>query len=172
MKNRKSNDIMINERGYAMIEVVFAITVIAILASVVLPKIEAAFKTVYVDYEIRNLYGEMRFMQAANRISSFKTNEGWGISAAYRPFMIVTGSNRSSYSLYIGSSTSIRRHYLAPNFRLEQIYNIIANRKGTLSTSLNKDDQKRFKITYNGEVCTPVIIYDTLGRFRITHNDY
>ncbi|MBR1398040.1 MAG: type II secretion system protein [Selenomonadaceae bacterium] len=77
MKNRKSNDIMINERGYAMIEVVFAITVIAILASVVLPKIEAAFKTVYVDYEIRNLYGEMRFMQAANRISSFKTNEGW-----------------------------------------------------------------------------------------------
>ena len=172
MKNRKSNDITIKERGYAMIEVVFAITVIAILASAVLPKIEAAFKTVYVDYEIRNLYGEMRFMQAANRITSFNPNNGWGISVAYRPFMIVTGSNRSSYSLYIGSSTSIRRHYLAPNFRLEQIYNIIANRKGTLSTSLNKDDQKRFKITYNGEVCTPVIIYDTLGRFRITHNDY
>ena len=120
-----------------MVEVILTITLIAVIAAIVLPNISNAFKGVYVNYEMLNLYGEMRFIRSANRLTSYNKQDIFleqTINESNTGNFLIKSDNKKQYALYNGN-TSLREHTLSPNFLFETKLLISASRAGTISNA-------------------------------------
>lgn len=55
------------QRGFATLEIIFALIVIAVLMTVALPNVKRIIDRAALDYETKSLYSELRFLQSLNR---------------------------------------------------------------------------------------------------------
>lgn len=111
------------ERGLAMIETVIATTVIAILASIALPKVSRMLDEVCVDYEIRCLHSMIHYTQSASRISQyntfkFTTPSGYGMPTI--ECRVFTDASPQYYCVRkLNASERIKEnHYLERNVKI------------------------------------------------------
>ena len=161
--------LILNERGYAMIEIVFLISIIAIFSSLAIPNVFNSFKTVYVEYEIRNLYGELRFMQTASRIMNFNNEDIFQNAMSNKKIVyLYTNIFDDKYSLVIRSDL-IRKHNLAPNFTFNNKDHVRFLNEGIMH--VDKGVRGNIFLKRNSEDCKPLIKFDSVGRIRIIYNN-
>lgn len=160
--------ILKNERGYAIIEVVLLTAVIAILSSIVLPKVNEGFKSVYADYLMKSLYIELRFMQSASRINSYSTDDVFKVYKPFKTFRARSSNENRNYRVRIGDSNEpVRIYHLRPNFNFERDFSFTTSPKGTLSDSRSSSsNSNHVKLQFDSKVCGSIIVFDSVGRIR------
>ena len=165
---------MLNESGYALIEIVFLFAVIAILSSIVVPKIGNELHIAQADYLMKSLYSELRFMQAARRTSAYEEKSVFPTSKRMKSLSIISGNTNKRYIIRFNNDEEIRRYNLPPNFSFENNFlitvgdnDILSNAflDGGYSGNIKLIDNKTHK-TYK-----PFIIFDSVGRLRFSNGD-
>lgn len=163
-----------NERGFAMIETVFATMILGILAATIIPQAARALDETYVDQEIRGLHSAMHYTQSSARLTSYKSF-GLGAPTGYAnksvEFMFVkvnNGSDDDRYSVrgLVNNQTPVQ---LKEYRRLERgfaINSALSNRirftfDGNLSAVANGD----IKIV-KGDILRRLVLIQS-GRARI-----
>ena len=161
-----------NEKGYALIEVVFLITVIAILSSIVIPKISSELKIAHADYLMKSLYSEIRFMQTAKRMSTYKESIILPISKTSKSFVLVSSDKSKQFRLRMGNSEEIRKYKLPSYFSFENDFFISAKDEGIIYDSFS-NSSNHIKLIDNStnKAYKPFIIFDSVGRIRFSNND-
>ena len=78
------------QKGFATLEVVIAVFVISLLFSCAVPNAARIVDRVSLDYEIKRLYTDMRFLQSHERMTSMRDSHGFDESPKSQVRMIVT----------------------------------------------------------------------------------
>ena len=167
-------NIMRNEKGYAFIEIVFLVAIIAILSSIVVPKISNEFQIAQADYLMKSLYSELRFMQAARRTSAYEDKSFFPTSKKMKSLSLISGNTNKRYSVRFNNDEEIRRYNLPPNFSFENNFFIAVMDGGILSNSvLNGGYSGNIKLINNKthKVYKPFIVFDSVGRVRFSNGD-
>ena len=151
------------ERGYALIEAVFLVSVIAILFSILVPKISASLRTVQADYFMKSLYSELRFIQAARRLIP-NDEDIFNVKFSAEQFL-VTSTNQN---IRLKINNEIYRKYKMPsNFHFEKDFSMFVTSKGILKNSKASDSTSdTIKLKTGSTTLKPSIVYDSVGRFR------
>ena len=168
----KSSDLLRSQRGYAIIEVVFLVSVIAILSTIIVPKIDTAYQNVYADYAIKNVYSGIRLSQAANRTAIFNADNIMNIKRVSYSFYISSSYDRTRYMIANGDGNILYNYYLPPNFSFENRFRFIVSGGGIVHDLINGNNTSGHLILQrNSKNCNPFIIYDSVGRIRIARNN-
>ena len=158
-----------DEKGYALIEVLFLVTVISILSAIALPKVENAFKTVYADYLMKTLYSEIRFLQSSVRISYYNDEDAFSEKKIIRPFRINI-KNEKYYVETFKDKKELRVYYMRPNFSFERShYHIMLSPEGILNTGIGPSNS--LILTFDSKECNPKIVFDSVGRIRFENSN-
>ena len=152
------------QKGFAMLEVILFMAVTAILATIAVLKIPQVLDKVYLDYETKRFYSEVRFVQAANRSARFDeeifSQNFNGVS--YDNIILSIAPNQKSYSVKRGTSSIRKIHRLQKNMTISYdpgLQSIYFSPDGTHSKSGH--------VTLKTQRGTAVNIYfDSVGRWR------
>ena len=163
-----------NEKGYALIEVVFLVAVIAVLSSIAIPKISNEFQTMQAEYLMKSLYSELRFMQAARRINSYKQQDEEIIQArnngAY--CILISSNEKKRYRLTLVYDEELRRYNLPSNFAFTDNFYIVITPIGALKEAFSGRTSGTIKLKDNsGKEYKPFIVFDSVGRIRFSNGE-
>ena len=168
---------MTNERGYAIIEVVFLVAVIAILSTIVIPKINDEIQIAYADYIMKSIYSELRFMQVSRRTSAFKSSNILYVSKKEGSYFLVSSNAKKQYRIRINDNEELRNYVLPPKLSFETDFFMtvrdeekLANVFLAVGQSPNSNHIK-LKNVDTDKSYKPIIIYDSVGRIRFKNND-
>lgn len=159
-----------NERGYAIIEVIFLVAVIAILSSIILPQINRAYQIVYADHVMKNVYGGLRFIQGANRIAYFRKE---GVLSIPKKGTSIYFNNygKNLYKITIGDDITLYNYNLVPTFEFERKFYMIVNGDGILHDfDAPGRTSGHLTLKRNSSNLKPIIVFDSVGRIRLTRN--
>ena len=162
------------EKGYAFIEVVFLSAVIAILSAVAIPKISNELQVARADYLMKSLYSELRFMQAAKRITSFKEENILKVNKKTQSLVIISSNVDERYRIRFKDDEELRRYNLPSRLYFKENFSITMTNDGILSNArstnrtagsiiLTDDSKKTYK---------PFIVYNSVGRIRFSNDGY
>ena len=158
-----------NERGYAVIEVLFLATVIAILSSIVMPKVINQFQIVYADYLMKSLYSEL--MQSARRITAYKVEDALYVNKPTKSFLTIGNNSNKLYGIRMGNDTSFRKYKLPSNFSFKENFFMVLSAEGILTNAFTRKSSGSIKlINDNGKVYKPFIVFDSVGRIRFSND--
>ena len=163
-----------NEKGYALIEVIFLVAVIAILSSIAIPKISNEIQIVQADYLMKSLYSELRFMQAARRINSYKNQNEEILQAKNNgTYCILISSNeKKRYRLKLLYDEELRRYNLPSNFAFADNFYIVITPDGALKEAFSNRNSGTIKLKDNkGKEYKPFIVFDSVGRIRFSNGE-
>ncbi len=62
-----------NQRGFATLEIILVVGIIAIFSTVALPRMRIILNKVYLDYEMKHLYSELNFARSIGKSSTFNS---------------------------------------------------------------------------------------------------
>ena len=163
----------INERGYALIEVVFLIAVIAILSATVIPKIGNELQVAQADYLMKSLYVELRFMQVSIKTSTYKKEDVLPTAGKKISSFVVVGNNtKKQYRIRLNDDEELRKYKLPYNFSFANNFFLGTTYNGTLSDSLNNKNSDTIKLIDNkGKSYKPFIVFDSVGRIRFSNGN-
>ena len=166
----KNKNLINDERGYALIEVIFLVTVIAILSSVVVPQISNSLKIVQSDYLMKTIYSEFRFIQATSRVTTYKkTTEETDIFQTNKTInkFFLDGNDKNIKITYYDT---FRSYELPPGFYFENKFAVSASRIGIFKDlfTTNSTTSSHIKLMNNSKSCKPVIVFDSVGRVRFS----
>ena len=163
-----------NQKGYALIEIIFLVAVIAILSKIILPNINESMKVAKSNYLMKTLYSEIRFNQSLTRISDFNKDQVFENTAQiYSPHVVYHNEDNFFVNRVTGKNSDLqkflRKYYLDKNFSFETEFNMSYNSKGTLNNSLPKNSNSgHISLRYNNLDCKPFIIFNSVGRLRLS----
>ena len=163
-----------NEHGYALIEVIFLVTVISILSSIVVPKIGNSLKIVQSDYLMKTIYSELRFIQASIRVTSYGTDKIFDTNKTVHNFFVISDSQKIAVENQniVNSKQRVMRSYKIPlNFCFENNFFMRVTEKGIFKNTYSSSSSvsNHIIITNNSERCKPFIIFDSVGRLRFSN---
>ena len=170
MKHSKWN---INERGYALIEVVFLIAVVAILSASVIPKIGNGMQIAQADYLMKSLYGELRFMQTAKRITSYKKDDVLYVNKSTSSLIAISSNEKKQYRIRFGNDEELRKYKLPVNLSFKKSFSIQMSIEGILTNgNSNSEHSGSIILTDNlNKQYKPFIVFDSVGRIRFSNGD-
>ena len=163
---------MRNEKGYALIEILFLVAIIAILSSIVVPKIGNELQVAQADYLMKSLYSEIRLMQAARRTSAYKEEDLLPVYKKTKSLNLVSSNTNKRYRIRFDSSEEIRRYNLPSSFSFENDFFITVMDGGILSNAfLNSGYSGNIKLINNRthKLYKPFIVFDSVGRIRFSN---
>ncbi|MBR1396238.1 MAG: type II secretion system protein [Selenomonadaceae bacterium] len=170
----KKQNLINNERGYALIEVIFFVTVIAILSSVVVPKIGDSLKIVQSDYLIKTVYSELRFIQALTRVTTYGTDKIFDNNKTVHNFFVVSDEKEIAVENQdnVNANQRVMRRYILPlDFHFENEFFMRLTEKGIFKNNYSKDSSvsNHIILKNKSERCRPFIIFDSVGRLRFSN---
>ena len=156
-----------NERGYALIEVVFVITVIAILFSIVAPKIVKSLQTVQADYFMKTVYSELRFIEATKRVAPTEDSDIFKMEL--QPKVFIIKSQRQNIKVTINNET-YRSYKMPSDFNFEKNFEILVSNRGIFNDikSQNKNSVT-IRLKNDSKNLKPYIVFDSVGRLRFSN---
>ena len=165
-------NLYINERGYAFIEVVLLIAVIAILSAAVIPKIGNGMKIAQADYLMKSLYGDLRFMQTAKRITSYKKEEIMVVNKSTSSLVAISSNEKKQYRIRFGDTEELRKYKLPANLSFKKNFSIQMSIEGILSNAnSNNEHSGSIILTDNlNKQYKPFIVFDSVGRIRFSNS--
>lgn len=163
---------IMNERGYALIEVVFLIAVIAVLSAVAIPKMSNGLQIAQADYLMKSLYSELRFMQAAKRISSYQEEDVLSVSKPTRSFIVISSNDNKQYRIRLDDDDEVRKYKLPSNLSFKNDFSIRMTYEGVVSNarSSNKNSGNIVLIDNLNKQYKPFIVFDSVGRIRFSND--
>ena len=91
------------QRGMVTLEIVFAITIIAVLIKSAVPNADRIIDTVALDYEMKQLYSELRFVKAEGRNRNELSTKGMGDTEFapdnFEKITLIIDINNNSYKV-------------------------------------------------------------------------
>ena len=163
---------MQKERGYALIEIVFLVAIIAILSSVIIPKISNELQIAQADYLMKSLYSELRFMQAAQRINVYKKEDILPVNKKMKFFILVSNNDNKRYRIRFDNSEELRKYKLPSNFSFEDDFYLVITEGGTVSNNFTSKNSDTIRLKDNiGKFYKPFIVFDSVGRIRFSNSD-
>lgn len=150
------------QKGFAMLEIILAMMIIALLMSAVLPNAIHVVDRAALDYETKRLYSELRFLQTINRSGTFNA-AGTGrtdFDLDSVPFMQITPS-RFKWQILRGNIPLREAHYM------KYIKNISSPK-----SRIFFDSEGKATINSDSIVLTSrrgkksKIVFDSVGRIR------
>ena len=164
---------IIDERGYALIEVVFLMAVIAILSATVIPKIGEGMKTAQADYLMKSLYSELRFMQTAKRITPDNKENVLGVYKQTTSFVVISSNENKQYRIRFSNNEEFRKYKLPPNLSFKEDFSIKIIDEGLVSNSKsnNKYSGSIVLIDNFNKQYKPFIVFDSVGRIRFADSN-
>lgn len=167
------DNLMRNEKGYALIEVVFLVAIVAILSSIAVPKISNELQIAQADYLMKSLYSELRFMQAARRTSAYKEESLLPAYKNMNSLNLVSSNINKRYRIRFGDNEELRRYNLPSAFSFEKDFFITVMDSGTLSNDFLDDGYSgNIKLINNRthKLYKPFIVFDSVGRIRFSND--
>ncbi|MBR1728284.1 MAG: hypothetical protein IJ728_02030 [Selenomonadaceae bacterium] len=151
-----------------MIEVIFLIGVIAVLAKIVLPNISNSFQVVYSNYVIKNIYADLRYVQAANKISVFNRDYKEIFYTYNKPCGIFYARSSNKYfgTVLRNNNNLLRENKLVKNFSFNKIGLMTFSSEGIPNFFGSKSGH--LNLIKNSSNCSPYIVYDSVGRLRLS----
>ena len=163
---------MQKERGYALIEIVFLVAIIAILSSVIIPKISNELQIAQADYLMKSLYSELRFMQAAQRINVYKKEDILPVNKKMKFFILISDNDNKRYRIRFDNSEELRKYKLPSNFSFEDDFYLVITEGGTVSNNFTSKNSDTIRLKDNkGKFYKPFIVFDSVGRIRFSNSD-
>lgn len=160
------------QKGFATLEIIFAVFIIAVLMSCAIPNAARMIDTVALDYETKRLYSELRFLQSLNHSGKFNTSgmgrNDFGTNDSANVLQISKATN--SYQILRGDNIPLREAHYMRNIKKIEF-------GGNVSSPLQFDDTGRATNKDNGTLDgtitltsrfgkTSKIIFDSVGRIR------
>ena len=167
-------NIMRNEKGYAFIEIVFLVAIIAILSSIVVPKISNEVQIAQADYLMKSLYSELRFMQAARRTSSYRKEAIFPSDKEMKPLILVNSNKNKRYRLMFADDEELRKYKLPSYFSFKSNFYMTVIDGSILSNNvLGGGYRGNIKIINNttNKSYKPFLVFNTVGRIRFSNTD-
>lgn len=173
--------IMVNimQKGFATLEIILVMLIIGLLTSAAIPNINRAIDRASLDYETKNLYGDLRLMLSANRSGRFPLN-GLGRSFTFEDNLVMhIDKSNKAYEILRGKS-SVKIHRMQNIRSLETNLNWTENNSWLVeikSDSLGKMTNYIWKslsgnITLTSRYGKPTkIVFDSVGRIRGGRSD-
>ena len=163
---------MQKESGYALIEIVFLVAIIAILSSIIIPKISNELQIAQADYLMKSLYSELRFMQAAQRINVYKKEDILPVNKKMKFFILVSNNDNKRYRIRFDNSEELRKYKLPSNFSFEDDFYLVITEGGTVSNNFTSTNSDTIRLKDNkGKFYKPFIVFDSVGRIRFSNSD-
>lgn len=167
------------QRGMVTLEIVFAITIIAVLIKSAVPNADRIIDTVALDYETKQLYSELRFVEELSRSSQISYEGTGGVNFLDTGNEIITlniNRGENCYRVLRGTKPLRETHYFSHGVtvKLESGTDVIIkinfdsdgkaainNKKSDTLTLTSRLGKKRY------------IRFDSVGRFRasLTNTD-
>lgn len=174
-RSRQSNR-LIMQKGFATLEIIFAVFIIAVLMSCAIPNVVRIIDTVAFDYETKKFYSDLRFLQAVNRSGKFNTS-GMGRSFIMNDSAIFMKINKetNSYQILRGDNTPLREaHYMRNLKKMEFGGNISSpiqfDATGRVTNQNNSNLDGTITLTSRlGK--TSKIVFNSVGRIRGGRDD-
>ena len=168
------------QKGFATLEIIFVIMIIAILATTTIPSAARIIDRVSLDYETKRLYTELRFVQEINRSTRiYFTAMGKGFALPSSPEATLTINmpksgvhNWQVFRNVNANGNPVREpHYLPKNIKISF--------RNALKANISFDTKGKFKIeafneNSNGETTFVLtsrhgngakIVFNRVGRF-------
>ena len=152
------------QKGFATLEVIFAVLIIAVLATCAVPNAARMIDRVALNYETKRLYTEMRFLQSYDRMAFMKNSH---FDAANS----VNSVNDESFRLLISQKKYIveknssgkifAEHYFSNGMTVDKGKKIKFDDMGKVDPATSDTltfTSRRGKKLY--------FVFDTVGRFR------
>ena len=160
------------QKGFATLEIIFAVFIIAVLMSCAIPNAVRMIDTVALDYETKKFYSDLRFLQSINRSGKFNTSGMGQSDFGFKNSAIVMQINvaANSYQILRGDNTPLREAHYMRNIKKIEF-------GGNISSPLQFDETGRATNKDNGTLDgtitltsrlgkTSKIIFDSVGRMR------
>ena len=160
------------QKGFSTLEVVIAVFVVSVLASCTVPNAARIVDRVSLDYEVKRLYTEMRFLQSHERMTSMRDDYGFEEPLKSQARLIVT---TKGYRVEKNADSTL---YYGNDF----LNGVTASQKATSQMEdkdwvITFDDMGEATDVYgkilNGHIVLTsrrgkklYFIFDTVGRFR------
>ena len=163
-----------NQRGFATLEIILAVSIIGILATSAVPKIERLIDKVCLDYEMKHLYSDLNFARSIGKSSTFKSgmfldieNDGKTELWIYgKNYGNVSARNRNQMMRPALSAYPYYRHYMTNNIE-------IVFEQSNLVKKISFDNPSRYSSEFNRTLTlnskfgkSAYIIFDSVGRWR------
>ena len=147
---------MKNQRGFATLEIIVVILIIAVLSTSVLPNAARMLDVVRLDYEMKIFMSTLDFAKSLNKNAYYQTDifkvaNSDGTSSALQ----VNIATNTAYQIFRGGNEINEPHNLPKGFSMQGMNRIYfsQNNTGTL-TLTSRQKFKRY------------IIFDSVGRWR------
>ena len=99
-------------------------------------------------------------------LTPFEINLSLGLSKTGKSFIIASSNEERRYRIKMSDETEIRKYNLRPNFLFEKDFYFTVSSEGIFKDNFSKRVSDRIKLTYNSQICNPVIFFDSVGRIR------
>lgn len=172
---------MKNQRGFATLEIILAVSIFGIFATFAIPKMARIVDKACLDYEMKHLYSDLNFARSLGKSSTFSSAgfsqveknqqriEFWIYSKNYPS---QTAKNRYQIMRQAVSSSPYYRHNLDNNIVLEFLHSDSIKKIAFDNRSYYKDLDKesnqtillKSKFGYEAK-----FIFNSVGRWRGTY---
>ena len=157
-----------NQKGYAIIEIIIVGAILAIFSSMIVPKINDSLQSAKANYLIESLYSELRYIQALSRLTNYDKSDLFQIGTKdFSPYALHQ-KNFNYFTVRLFNDSNLLRKYIIPeNFYFNEEFSFSISTKGIPNNSESKPtDSGRIILKNNSKICKPVIVYDSVGRLR------
>lgn len=149
------------QRGFATLEIIFAVLIIAVLMTCAVPNAVLMIDRVALDYETKRLYSELRFLQSLSRtarVSAVATAQHFAPTVF--PVMKIS-RDKLNYQIMRGNVALREAHHL------RYVKSITAP-----TNEISFDDTGKANVTSDSIILTSrlgkrsKIVFDSVGRIR------
>ena len=165
-----------NQYGFATLEIVMVVAIVAVLSTVAVPKMARTLDKVFLDYETKNLYSELNFARSIGKSSTFEGSLFAVEDSKHKTEIWIYGQNYPTNSVknrHIIKRTSVTRE----NFYIHNLTNDIklTFNKGNEILKISFDNPSRYSSFSNTLTLTSKfnrqskIIFDSVGRWHCEH---
>ena len=163
------------QKGFATLEIIFAVMIFALLAGAALPNVTRVLEKSSLDYETKRLYSELRFAQALSRGTSIEKDDimvgGFGkMPPSPGATVTIESSIRSdSWQVRLGSTELdplLREHHVLRNGE-KFSFNNYNLRKISFDSTGKPDANGTLTLTTRSGRDKSSIVFDSVGRILV-----
>ena len=154
------------QKGFATLEIIFAVLIIGILLSAAVPNAARVVDRAALDYETKRLYGDLRFLQSASRSGEMDLL-GTGrtdLKPEKLPYMQINAARRS-WQILRDDKPVREEHFMRNGIKISS-----AKDKIRFDTSGSPNISTSITLTPRFGKAN-AIVFDSVGRFRGGRSD-
>ena len=151
---------MKNQRGFATLEMILVILIIAVLSTIVLPKAARMVDTVRLDYEMKIFLSTLDFAKSLNQNAFYQKEIFKDVNLVGKPAAIKVNLETTKYSIVRDlQTTAVRIHQLPKDFS-------VSWENGLTNVVYFSRNNNGHVILTSPQNSNRYIIFNSVGRWR------